>query len=84
MIARDAGAPAPFGVRPPLFDVPKWRSPAFTKSLPRIRNATEELRVVFKTIVKPVVFRGEPNQDAGGPPMSGNHDFFLDCQAKVL
>lgn len=39
---------------------------------------------MFEMTIEPVVLRGEADQHARGAPVTSDHDFFLDGEAKVL
>src|SRR5947208_12969401 len=85
MIARDRQARRlHLVVRPPLSDVPKWRSPAFANIRASLGDATQKLGVMFKTIVEPVVLRRKADQDAGRSAVASDDDFFTDGQPEVL
>jgi hypothetical protein len=71
-------------VRPRLSELPKGRPPAFAKISTSLGDATQKLRVMFKTIVEPVVVRGKPDQDAGWPAVASDDDFFVGCQPEVF
>jgi hypothetical protein len=71
-------------VRPPLSQFSKWCSPTFAKRSTGFGDATEKLRVMFQTIVEPVILRCKPDQNTGRTTVTSDHDLFVDGQAEVL
>jgi len=56
-------------------------TPAFPKRHARFGDPAQELRVVFEPVLKPIVLRIKPDQDARWAPMASNDDLFFRRQA---
>ena len=50
---------------------------------PRRRDSTQEFRMVLESVVEPIVFGLEADNDAGRSPVPGDHNFFGGRQAEV-
>lgn len=57
---------------------------AGAKSGSGLLDATEELRMMLEPILEPILFRPEPDQDAGRAAVPCDHDFFVDGEPEVF
>src|SRR5215207_11676986 len=65
------------------FNVLQPHAASGAQAIPRLFNATQETRVMFETVVKPVVFRLEPNQHTSRLAMPCNNDLLRFRLAKI-
>jgi hypothetical protein len=59
-------------------------APAFTQCGARLRDATQEFRMMLQAILEPVIFRRKPDQDSSRTAVASDHDLFVDRQPKIL
>ena len=71
-------------VGPPLSEIPQWHPSTFSKIGTCFGNAIQKLWVMLETIIEPVVFRGESNQDPGWSAVAGDHDLVVHGQPEVF
>ena len=50
----------------------------------RFRDPAQKLRIVFQTVIEPIVFRREADEHAGGSPVPRDHNLLFRGQTKVL
>jgi hypothetical protein len=65
------------------FNILQPHSASGAQTVPRLFNATPETRIMFETVVKPVVFRLEPNQHTSRFAMPRDNDLPRLSLAKI-
>jgi len=64
-------------------DILDAEAPTSLDGGPRLLDATQKLRVMLESILEPVLFRCEPDQDAGRPTMAGYDDLLAGRELEV-